>query len=122
MGRTGKYTSATEIRRAILGHGDHGETTAQDLAGVLIKYGVPADIKAGAFPALRQEIKARLDVGLPVIVLGYWWSPVILHWVVALGHGNDAMAYMDPWDGKMHVMRWRMVHSLAVGTIVRVTG
>lgn len=64
--------------------------------------------------------KAAIRDGDPSILLGKWISPNVLHWVVGIGYGNDALLAMDPWTGMLTAYRWRVVALLATGDVVQV--
>lgn len=112
---TGSEISAAVIRREIPGHGMRGETNAVELEGWLNGHGVRAQRHTVDHETVKTNIKTEIAEGRPSILLGYWVDITILHWVVAIGHGNDGLVVMDPWTGSMRVIRWRSFYQLVSG-------
>lgn len=114
------YVSETQVRQAMPGHEMHGETSGDDIASYLSTVGVPASRIAISTNALEVSVKVGIAQGLPSILLGYWVSPTTLHWVVAIGYGNDHLIYLDPWDGRQKCLHWKAARLLYAGTLVQV--
>jgi ABC-type bacteriocin/lantibiotic exporter with double-glycine peptidase domain len=112
------YTTEGDIRRAMPGHKDHGETTGPDLVAYLQSAHIHATYKEGTPPAARAGIPLEIRRGSPCIALGYWLSSRILHWVVVIGYGNDHCFYIDPWDGQLKAVRWNRFMALSAGGYV----
>lgn len=119
-GRTGEYTAEGTLRRESGTHDDHGATIAGDLVTCLHRHGVMAVGLQVPFDTLRFSVKQAITKGVPVILLGRFVDPAVLHWIVAIGFGNDHLIYVDPWDGRMKCLRWGAVESLYAGALVRV--
>lgn len=118
-GKTGKYTDAADLRRALPGPRVDGVTSGGDLVYLLSLAGILAE--AGVLPvrSLKAAVHEDIGEGQPLAVLGRWVSPVVLHWILGVGFGNDAFVAMEPWSGRMAAYRWSVVSSLAIGTVVQ---
>lgn len=114
------YVTETQVRDAMPGHGGHGETTGSDIATYLESIGLVAASIAIAPQILQLYIKKRVALGRPLILLGYWVVPTVLHWVVVIGYGNDHMFYIDVWDGRVKALHWKQVRALYFGTGVEI--
>lgn len=114
-----KYLREDQVRSVIPGHAGHGETTGSDLAYALQWYNLEAQAMNIGAGKVREWAKAELTKERPVLVLGRWIDPSVLHWYLLLGFGNGAAVAMDPWSGEMKVLAWSVVQSLATGDVVQ---
>lgn len=114
-GQMKAYTTAGQVRRMMQGHSDHGETTSNDIAFFLENAGTYplTQYKVGA--DLKAAIKRAVNAGSPVITLGHFLSPNVLHWVVVIGFGNDHVLYIDPWYGRLEARHWLPFLGLCAG-------
>lgn len=115
------YVTETQVRERMPDHQGRGETSGTDIANYLSGVGVRAQRLVVAPNNVEATIKASIGTRLPCIVLGRFVSPTVLHWVVAVGYGNDHLLYNDPWDGRMKAMHWLHVIALFAGEIVHVS-
>lgn len=104
--RQGVALPAGVIRALIPGHSTHGETTATDLQDVLGLFHVAAVAMEVSDAYMRGHLAAYLTASHPVIVLGNWLDPHILHWVVAVGYGNGKLAFNEPFYGERRLEPW----------------
>lgn len=119
MGKTRLYTDAADLRRMLPQPRIDGRTTAADLIGLLERHGEPAEgVQVGAI-AIKAAVHEQVALLEPLAILGNWIRPDVLHWVLGMGYGNDALVAMEPWTGRMVAYRWAVVHSLATGTVVQ---
>lgn len=116
---TKKYTDAADLRRSLAHKDGHGQTTGAELVLLLAEHGIPAVSIGSQLSELRATIKEHLTAGSPCIVLGTWLAPGVLHWVLAIGFGNDALLVMEPWSGRLTAYRWLVVNSVATGDVVQ---
>lgn len=103
---TGKYTTEEQVRHEMPGHESSAPTTGFDLVQYLRKVGVGSEVTQITAANLQAEVKLGVRLGRCAILLGNWVSASALHWVVAIGYGNDHMLYVDPWYGEMRAMHW----------------
>lgn len=118
-GQTGKYTDAADLRLELGDGREDGRTTAADLVRLLGLHGVKARSDMASRAAIKPAVRASIDQGRPVALLGCWIQAGVLHWILGVGYGNDALLAMDPWSGRLVAYRWAVVGSLATGTLVR---
>lgn len=114
------YTTETQVRERMPGHSGHGETSAADIADYLEGVGCRVLHLAAAGESLQMLVKAYISIGAPVVLLGNWVSPNVLHWVIAIGYGNDHLLYLDPWDGRMKAIHWSSARTLYKGSFIGV--
>lgn len=112
------YTHEADVRLAMPGHRDHGQTTGPDLAAYLQSVGLKAQYIGSGYSETREAVKHHIDRSRPCILLGYWLSKSILHWVVVIGHGNGHMLYIDPWDAQLKAIPWSRAGALYAGGYV----
>lgn len=115
------YVTETQVRERMPDHQGRGQTSGMDIAGYLNSVGVRAQRLVVAPNNLNMTIRMHVAARLPCILLGNFVSPTVLHWVVAVGYGNDHLLYNDPWDGRMKAMHWEHVKSLFAGEVVSVS-
>lgn len=114
----GEYLTETQVREAMPGHSDHGETTPLDLVTFLktrFRDGSSFTLGKSTF---KSYLKSLIRNGAPAISLGYYISPSRLHWVVVVGFGNDHVVCIDPWYGRMVAWHWSQFLAASVGTVV----
>lgn len=122
MGYKGLYTSASDLRRALSGSRVDGRTTGSDLAYLLRLRGVNGAESNVRPTELKGVVRAAVARSSPVALLGVWLAPGILHWVLGVGYGDDALIAMEPWAGRLVAYRWHVVESLATGSLVQQVG
>lgn len=103
---TGVYTTEEQVRHAMPGHELVALTTGFDLVEYLKKVNVGAELTQLTSAQLQAEVKRSVGLEMAEILLGHWVSASALHWVVAIGYGNDHLLYIDPWYGEMRAMHW----------------
>lgn len=114
------YTTESQVRAAMPGHQDHGETTAADIDLYLSKAGLYPLLSEQPAELLKSALKGSVDAGMPSICLGYYVDTTILHWVVVIGYGNDHVIYVDPWYGDMLCSGWSVFLAHSTGTRIEV--
>lgn len=119
---TREYTWAGQLRLELGPGRTDGRTDGVDLAHLLTKHHVPAERHADKLAGLHSTVITEVEHGRASILLGRWLIPTELHWVVAIGYGNGAMLCMEPWKGELVAYRWQVVHSLATGEVVQLSG
>lgn len=117
-GKTGRYTAAADLRRDLPGVRADGRTTGQDLANLLAGYTIVALDDMLPPRALKAAVHRNIDQERPIALLGRWIDPDVLHWILGIGYGNDALLAMEPWTGRLVAYRWMVVESLATGETV----
>lgn len=119
MGSKGLYTAAADLRRALTGNRVDGRTTGADLAYLLHVKGVKGQEMVPGPRGIKNAVRLAVARSSPVAILGRWIDPGILHWVLGIGYGDDALIAMEPWAGKLAAYRWVVVESLATGDLVQ---
>lgn len=113
--RTGIELPAGTLRTLIPHHGDHGETSAQDLTFLMHLFG----LRPVAVPISPDAVQIRLQhsiaTGTPPIVLGRWLSPTTLHWVLGVAASVAGLTVNDPWDGTRRQYPWPLLTSRYAG-------
>lgn len=117
-----RYTDAADLRRQLHKPPDDGRTTGRQLVQLGQLHGLSLCDVTRDQAGMKALIRGDVDRGYPVIVLGRWLLPTVLHWYLAIGYGNDALLAMDPWQGLLVARRWNVVASLASGEAVRAVG
>jgi hypothetical protein len=120
-GKTGLYTDAADLRRGLPGNRTNGITNGDDIVTMLGSKGIQARINSWSLDIYQSRVRAEIDRGEPVGLLGYWIDPAVLHWVLGLGYGNGALLALDPWAGKLTAYGWSYVRSVATGDVVQAT-
>lgn len=116
---TGTYTTEEQVRHAMPGHEMSALTSGFDLVTYLKSVGVGSELSQLPQDGLQAEVKLGIRLGRCAILLGYWVSVSALHWVIAIGFGNDHMLYIDPWYGEMRAMHWADARARFRGQVVR---
>lgn len=116
--RKGIALPAGVIRTLIPGHSDHGETTPDDLQRVLRLFGVGANAMELDVVDLRTALIGRIRSESPVIVLGNWLDPHVLHWVVAVGFGQGKLTFNEPFYGERRSEPWEWTIPRYAGEVV----
>lgn len=114
----GRDLAAATIRHAIPGHESSGNTTGPELVQFLSTQGIRTMSFTVPTSRLKEQVKYFIDHGDPCLLLGYWLGREELHWITAVGYGNDALLAMDPWNGGLVAYRWKLVESIATGDLV----
>lgn len=115
-----EYTTAGQVRDAMPGHADHGETTAADLVGFLSRRGLFPLAQYVPGDGLKDLIRKGIDSTWPIIVLGNFVAPTVLHWVVVIGYGDDHALFIDPWYGRLEALHWSSFLAVCQDTVVTV--
>lgn len=100
----GVETEADYLRYLIHGPGGAGQTTADDLLTLLRRAWYKPSSYIGQVDQGMVYLKAAIAAQHPVIVLGRWVSPDVLHWVVVAAVGEVHVDYLDPWYGELRTI------------------
>lgn len=96
-----------------------GLTTGDDLVyGLKECFQLPAHTRTVNYITLQLEVMRAIAARLPTIVLGYWESPTVLHWVVPVGLLSNGLLINDPWGGRRYPVPWGTVANLYGGQYV----
>jgi hypothetical protein len=109
--RTGIALPAGILRQLIPGHSDHGETSPEELVVLMRVFGLRPVVMPTTVDAVQGSLTDAVRKGIPPIVLGYWESRTVLHYI--LGVDADAAGFLanDPWGGKRGKLSWDQVAS-----------
>lgn len=121
-GRKRIYRSPGELRRYLAGPRVDGRTSAAELAVLLSAYGVRAHPLSMNRGLLKQAVIRDTKRQDPMLALGYWLAPGILHWYLIVGYGLGGFYANDPWTGTLVHRPWSVLESLATGDLVRMSG
>lgn len=104
--RRGIALPAGIIRQLIPDHQARGETTPAELVAVMRLFGLSPVALSYNLGAARIGVAQAIAHAIPPIVLGYWESRTVLHYVLGVGSGNVGLACNDPWNGRRRVIPW----------------
>lgn len=119
-GLTRVYTTEGTLRKEDSTAVDHGYTSPGQLVQCLTRHAITAQQLVVAPSRLKSLVKEYIDAGYPALALGHWIDPNILHWLVAVGYGNDHLLWLDVWSGKMVCSRWTWAEAFFAGSVVGV--
>lgn len=107
--RTGLELPAGVLRTLIPGHGASGATTGPELVGVMRLFHLSPVYREITGAAIQAFCTRSIVQGTPPILIGNWVSPHILHWVLGVDAGRDALTVNDPWGGVRRYLPWDIV-------------
>lgn len=99
------------LRLLIPGHLDRGETSPDELVILMRIFGLRPVAIPSTLDAVRGHIEEALSKGIPPILLGYWESRTVLHYVLAVDSDQAGVLVNDPWGGKRVKLSWDQVAS-----------
>lgn len=109
--RTGIALPAGILRMLIPGHSDHGESSPEELVILMRIFGLrPVSLPVAA-DAVQESLTDAIRKGVPPIVLGYWESRTVLHYVLGVDADTVGLLANDPWGGKRSKLSWDQVAS-----------
>lgn len=113
--RTGLALPAGVLRTMIPGHQGQGETSPDELTLVMRLFGLRPAVVQTAKDAIQESLIAAIRVGIPPIVLGYWESRTVLHYVLGVDASSSGFLVNDPWGGRRALLSWDQVDSAYAG-------
>jgi hypothetical protein len=88
------------IRQWLHGPSGTGLTSPSDLVAMLKHWSVRSHVEQVSGINAFKRVAAVVNGHRPVIMLGSWEGlGTALHWMIAVGNGNETLQYIDPWDG-----------------------
>lgn len=109
--RTGIALPAGILRELIPGHSDHGETSPEELVILMRIFGLRPVTMPSTVDAVQGHIRDAIAKLIPPIVLGYWESRTVLHYVLGVAADDSYLTVNDPWGGKRSKLSWDQVAS-----------
>lgn len=97
--RWGLELPAGVLRTLIPNKQATGASSGQELVRLMRLFNMrPVALTLGADASVHLLSRSVLQ-GVPPIVLGYWVSPLILHWVLVVDTPATGVVVNDPWGG-----------------------
>lgn len=102
----GLYTTEGQVRQVMGLPADSGTSSAGNICFALSHYGIVQRLLYTRGYEQRRNIRAAIDTGYPVIALGAFVSPAVLHWVCVVDYGGGKIGFNDPWAGTVRYEPW----------------
>lgn len=116
---TGVYHPEGSLRRQLGLPGLDGRTTAVQLRSLFGEFGISAT-PLSTSGRMRNVIRPAIAGGCPVLCLGRYVSPAVLHWVVCVDYGGGRVGFNDPWGGVLRYETWPWFQRASTGEYIQV--
>lgn len=90
-----------DARAQLGGAGTIGISSARQLEALLRHWEFSPSVTTPDAAHAGLDVRTALGSGYPVIALGEWVTPGVLHWVVIVGATASSFSYEDPWYGRL---------------------